>query len=104
MVDARSIDSSLERFGAQVTQRRVTPLAIVEDLDPFEHRQAGLGRAGPALLMQQLPLERSKKTLHHRIVITVAAAAHAAGDLLLGQQTLVILAGILHAATAVVQQ
>src|SRR3954463_15937693 len=102
MVDTNLIDSSLERFGAQVSQRRVTPLAIVKHLDPLKERGAGLGRAGPALLVHQLALQRPKKALHHRVVITVAAAAHAAGDSMLSQQALIVIAGVLHPAITVV--
>ena len=70
---------------AQVTQRRVATLTIVEDLDVVEQLAAGLETSFKASITGlQFSLEGGKEALGHRIVPAVALAAHRAhpsGDL-----------------------
>src|SRR2546426_5765266 len=99
-----SVQACLERFGADKAYRRVTPLAIVEDFDELEDRRPGLLARGVALLMHQLAFEGSEEALHRSVVITVSFSAHGTSHPLPRQQGLILPAGVLHAAIAVVQQ
>ncbi len=79
----------------------MTTLPVIPDLDVFEYLLTGHLARGEAAPVHQLLLQRSKETLHRRIVPAVAPAAHAARDPGLAQNGLVIAAGILAASVTV---
>lgn len=80
------------------------PLAILEHLDVLEHRRAGLGLGAEVLVVDHLGLQFAPERLDHRVVITVARAAHARLDAVVIQQLAVAAAGVLHAAVGVMQK
>jgi len=100
----RFMMASLESTGAQVAEGRMPALTVVEQLDVFEHRAAGLGGCGPTSLVGQFKFARGEEAFRHRVVPAVATAAHAAQDSMSGQQLLIFVAGVLAAAVRVVQQ
>ena len=86
-----SIEAGLELFGALVAYRRVTSLAIVPAFDVLEDRLSGFFARCIFPVMHQFLLQRPPEAFHHRVVVAVAGAAHARGDVMRLQQTLVIL-------------
>src|ERR1700723_873002 len=78
--------TQLEFVRAQVAESRVSPLPVVEQLDVFEERAAGLLARAPLSLVDQLDFERGKEAFRHRIVPAVSTAAHAAQDSVRRQQ------------------
>ena len=77
------------RRRTDLAQRRVLP-PIIEHLDVVEQLHLGLPEAVEAI--GQFALDRWDAALHHRFVIAVAATAHAAGDVVRGEEVLVVLA------------
>ncbi len=77
---------------------------IVKPLDVIEQVGARLIPGGVATPVHPLQLQRREEALHRRIVPAIAPAAHAAGDVLLGQQPLKLLAAVLAALVRVVHQ
>ena len=55
-------------------------LAVVEDLDVVVDRRASLGEIHPSSVMHELLLERAEEALDDRVVVAVAASAHADTD------------------------
>src|SRR6202046_294542 len=106
----RKVDTKLRVFGlfvlrwGNVPQRRVTTLVVVEDLDVFDERRPRLGTRGEVGVVDQLLLQRGEEAFHRRVVPAVGLAAHAARDAVLGQEELVVLAGVLAAPIRVRQQ
>lgn len=72
--------TTLELNRTEITERRMPALAVVKQLDVFEHRAVGLGSRAPLAAVHQFQFEGGKEALGHRIVSAVAAAAHAAHD------------------------
>jgi hypothetical protein len=64
--------------GTDLTQRRMTTPLVIEHFDVVE--QLHLGFAAVVEVLSELELHGGEETLHHRVVIAVAAPAHAAGD------------------------
>src|SRR3569832_96978 len=93
----------LVRRWTDVTQRGVASAAIVKHFDIFKQTLPGGLSSRVALVMHQLCLERPKEAFGHRIVVTVAAAAHARLQAVSGEQALIVVASVLHAAIAVMQ-
>ncbi len=85
--------------GTVVPERRVQALTIIEHLDVLEQRQPRDGARGRRRV--EFGLERAEETLHHRVVVTVTPAAHAARDAVALEQSLERTAGVLRAAIAV---
>lgn len=54
------------------TQRRVTPLAIVKDLEVFEDRAGQFDACAPAFPIEQFNLHATPERFHHRVVIAIA--------------------------------
>src|SRR5256714_1066409 len=81
-----SVQLRLELFGALVAQCTVSSPAIVPAFDPLEDAGRRLGSGRVMLLVHQLALERAPEALGHRVVVAVAAPAHAAGDPAVVQQ------------------
>lgn len=52
-------------------------------------------------VVDEFTLERAEKALDHRVVVTVANAAHAGFEVVIGQQLPVLLAGVLDASVTV---
>ena len=63
-------------------------LGIVEPLDVVEQVRACLISGSVATPVCPLQLQRREEAFHCRIVPAITPAAHAAGDVLLGQQPL----------------
>ena len=85
----------LEVHGAEIPQGRVTARRIVEALDIVEH-------IGPCLIPRPVGFsrdafgfQRREEAFHRSIVPAVAGPAHRAGDAIVRQQQLEVLAGIL---------
>ena len=68
--------SSLKLERCEHTQRRVTPLAIVEDLEVFEDRTGQFDACAPALPIEQFDLHATPERFHHRVVVAVANRTH----------------------------
>ena len=94
----------LERCRAEVAEGGVFSLSIVEELDVGEHMLDRLGTRQVVFVVDPFGLELAKKTLGRRVVVAVATPAHATQDLPAVEQALEIIAGILAAAVAVMQQ
>src|SRR5258708_34142236 len=95
--------SLLEFTRGQVAEGRMPALSVVEQLDVFEQRAAGLLARAPLSLVDQLDFERGEETLGHRVVPAVSDPAHAAQDSVCRQQLPVFPAGVLAATDRVVQ-
>src|SRR6185295_16840479 len=87
-----------------VTQGRVKPLAIVEDLDVLEDGGAQLDTPRPASLVDELGFDGGEEALDDGIVPAVAFATHADCDALSSELGAVLSACVLAAAVGVVQQ
>ncbi len=74
--------------------------AVVKYFYVLEDRSTSLSSRLEILMVDQLGFDRSIKALHYRVVPTVAFAAHAARHVVLLQQVLVVIAGVLAAAIA----
>src|SRR5215203_7451671 len=61
-----------------MTQRRMSTSLVIEHLDVVEQRHLGFAAAREVLA--ELELHGGEETLHHRVVVAIAATAHAAGD------------------------
>src|SRR2546426_1828385 len=94
----------LERPRAEIAERRMSPLPVVEDLKVIEQLGARRRPRGPRRVVHELDLQRREETLSHGIVPAIAAAAHAAHDSVLGQDALVVAAGVLTAAIGMMEQ
>lgn len=57
-------------------QRRVTPLAIVEDLEILEGGADQLDACAPTLPVEQLDLHSTRERLDHCVVEPIADGAH----------------------------
>jgi len=75
----------------------VTPIPIVENFDVFKDIQSGLISGDKVAVKGQFCFEGSEESFYGGIVITVALAAHTIDHLMLCQQCLIIVAGILAA-------
>src|SRR3989449_590815 len=80
------------------------PLPVVEDLEVIEQLGARRRPRGPRRVVDELDLQRREETLGHGVVPTIAPAAHAAHDPVLGQDALVVAAGVLTAAIGMMEQ
>ena len=94
----------LEGPGAEIAERRMPPLPVVEDLEVLEELGARRGPRGPRRVVDQLDLQRREEALGDGVVPAVAPPAHAADDPVLRQDPLVVAAGVLAAAIRVMQQ
>ena len=82
----------------------MTTLPIVEHLDPLKDVLLGGFPRGVTLIVDEFFLQRAEEALDDRVVPAIALAAHGAGHLGVGEQSLVVAARVLHAAIRVVQQ
>ena len=92
------------RQGSDSPQCRVPSPRIVKALDVIEHIRPGVIPRPVELAGRPLGLERREEALHRRIVPDIARPANRRGDGLIGHQPLELLACILAALVAVVQQ
>lgn len=67
------------------------PLSIVVDLDVLEHLRSGLFTGGEALAVNGFDLEAMIPALHRGVVIAIAFFAHAAHQMMLAEQLLVLM-------------
>ncbi len=72
----------------------MSPLTVIPHFDEFEDGPTCFSSCRQAMI-SALGFQRGTETRHHGIVIAVAGAAHARGDLSLGQQRLIIATGVL---------
>ncbi len=76
--------------GAEVAQRGVQPLSVVEHLDEVEHGSAGLGRGGPRVPVDQLGLEGGEEAFGDGVVPGLAGTLGALGDAVSVEQPAVL--------------
>jgi len=69
--------SLLELLRANIAQARMTP-PILSNLDKSKHLPTGHFSCGEARPVDQFLLQRSKGTLHDRVIIAIALSTHAA--------------------------
>lgn len=81
----------------------MAPLWVVEHLDVVEDIGLGIGSRGVGLAAHALALEQLEEALDHRVVVAVAAPAHAADQLVGLQELLPFFAGELTALVRVQQ-
>src|SRR5678815_1987336 len=82
----------------------MTTMPVIPNFNVLEDGSAG-GRAHrPIMAIEQLPAERRKKALGHRVVMTVGAPTHTDRNVVCRQQLTIIGGGILHATIAVMDQ
>ena len=82
----------------------MAPEAIVEALNVGKNIGSSSGPGEIVLVIDPLRFEAGKERLHGRVVVTVAGPAHASHDLMLGQEGLIIMAGVLAAAVGMMEQ
>jgi hypothetical protein len=73
----------------------MSPPAVVEQFDIFEHLVAGVSSSTPPAPIDQFDFERGEKAFRHRVVPAIAVTAHAALDAVYRQQLLIVVAGVL---------
>lgn len=88
----------------QVSECAVDPAPIVEDLDVV--KDAGLGCLSSciALMMGKFRFEQREEALHGCIIVAVTDTTHADVDLVLGQEPLIVAAGVLATPIRMVQE
>src|SRR6266571_6741616 len=92
------------RPGAEIPERRMPPLPIVEALEVLEELGARRRPRGPGRVVDQLDLQRREKALGDGVVPAIAPTAHTADDPVLSQHPLVVAPGVLTPAIRMVQQ
>jgi len=73
----------------------MSPPAVVEQFDIFEHLGAGESSSTPPARRDYCSFELGEKTFCHRVVPAVAFTAHAALYAMYRQQLLIRVAGVL---------
>src|ERR1700676_1978449 len=73
----------------------MAPTTVIEILEIFKDGGTGLGTSSPLNLVNEFELEAGKETFANRVVPAIAAPAHAAAQLVLSEQPLVIRARVL---------
>ena len=94
---------SFELDRADIAQCRMSSLTIIKHLDVFENILFRLFSCLIILAINPLGLQAPEKTFHHRIVPTIAFAAHNAHNSQIAQNLLISIRGILHAAITMMQ-
>src|SRR2546427_7871007 len=94
--------ASFEFGRTDLTERRMSSPVVIEHFDVIEQLHLGFTAAREAI--GGLALHAREETLHHRVVVTIAATAHAAGDPVRLQDGLIILAGVRAALVGVMEQ
>ncbi len=95
--------SPLEFFRADIAQRCVPSFSIIEHFDVPEHILFRLGAIFVNPFSDVLGFQFTKETFHAGVVPGVALAAHAATDVVGGQDALQFFRCVLHAPIAVVR-
>ena len=93
-----------ELYGRLVTESRVLPFSVVEDLDVFKGRSLDLGMGRIANTMHPLILETVEPALRRRVIPAVAFTAHRAVHAAGLELVLKDMAGVLAASVGVVHQ
>ena len=81
----------------QVTQCRVSSKQIIEPFNVVERVGPGFNERSIVRAVRSFHLERGEEALHRRVVPAVPAATRAAGDTVISQQPLELLASVLAA-------
>ena len=89
---------------AEISDGGVASGAVVENFDVVEDRELGLVASLKVGSVDQLVLERVPEALGGGVVVAAAAAAHAGDHAVGGERVAVVLAGVLAAAIAVVDE
>ena len=66
-----------ELHRADIAERLMQPLPIIEHLDELEHLRASVVAGVIVPLMDQLIFERTEEALDHGVVVTIPLATHA---------------------------
>ena len=101
-VHALFVRSPFIRRRADLADRRMSTPLVIEHLDIGEQLPFGLAAAVEAI--GELRLHGREEALHHRIVVAVAAAAHATDDAVLSEEDLIIFARVRAALLGVMEQ
>jgi hypothetical protein len=67
----------LELHRADIAQRLMPPLPVVEDLDVIEDRRSGLFLGDEVAVVHEFVLEVAEEALRHRVVVGVALGTDA---------------------------
>src|SRR5947209_9606597 len=86
---------ALELLRRQIPQGGVPPDAVVKRFDVFEDARLGFLTGRVALVMHQFAIQAGEKTLDRRVVPALRYPAHATGDPVSRQETLVVFTGVL---------
>ncbi len=87
-----------------VADARVSPLAIVEDLDVLEECGSGFTSGGEPGSMHELGFKRAEEALHGSIVQAIALSAHGGLDAMEPKQFAIVTTGVLHPTVGMVGQ
>ena len=82
----------------------MTPSTIVESLNVEKDIRHGFLARPINSMMNQLRFERTEETFYRRIVVAIAATTHAGRDVVVGQQRLESIAGVLATTVTVMYQ
>ena len=89
--------ASFELYRRSAAGRPVTPLGVVEHLDVVEDIGSCVVAGRIGLAANALALEQLEEAFGHRVVVAVAAPAHAADQLVIAQEGLPLMPGELTA-------
>ena len=79
-------------------------MSIVEDFHVIEQASFGLVSGSVAVVMNEFGLQQRKETLHRRIAIAIASAAHADFNVVCSQKLLIAAARLLATPIRIVHQ
>src|SRR5258706_14138275 len=79
-------------------------LTIVIHLQELNNHGTGMSARVKDMEIDTLDFESAKETFHDGVVVAVGLSAHANGDVVLSQEGLVVMSGILTAAIRMMQQ
>src|SRR5678816_794258 len=79
----------------------MTTMPVIPNFNVFKDGGAGSRARGPVMTIEQLPAERRKEALGHRVVMTIGAPTHTGRNLVCRQQLTIIGGCILQAPLAV---
>ena len=80
---------------------RMPPASVVEAFDVVKDVRPGVGSGAIATPVHTFAFEQAKETFCHGVVVATAHVAHAAHDAVIGEEPLILLAGVLRPAIRV---
>jgi hypothetical protein len=84
---------TLKQGWAGIAQAGVQPLTIVADRQVVKASEPCLSPGGEGA-DSALGFERAPEGFHHGVIVAVAGATHADGDVVLGEQGPIVMAGV----------